>query len=158
MSQISKQLTDGEIITAFEAAGVEFMTVYNLNENANVCLTAGSQKASKIITAARSLLSQQVEAAQWVSVKDRLPENDGAVLAYDAWDGSDGEVSAFLFVGGKFYNDDPEGWKAQGLMPCDEGEVPISIGTITHWMPLPAAPDSALSSPAQAEQKGNVNE
>lgn len=78
----------------------------------------------------------------WISVKDRLPEKDGLVLAYDAWDGPHvpGDVGTYLFIGGKFYLDDPDGWAAMGLTDHDDDDELMPRDRVTHWMPLPAAP------------------
>lgn len=153
---MDKQLTDEQIIEAFKAAGIEFMTVYNPNENADVCLTVGSQKASKIIAAARALLSQQVEAAnaaQWVSVKDRLP--DCTIECTSSWT----EVSKTVQLFGKCV----DGHNGQGFghlqddgkWICYGGEYDfMDVVEVTHWKRL-STPDSALSSPAE-QKEGNV--
>ena len=57
----------------------------------------------------------QAAAPQWISVKDRLPEDGVKVLVV-----SDGETGASWHEAGEF------GWAIGG--------------TVTHWAPLPAAP------------------
>jgi hypothetical protein len=56
------------------------------------------------------------DAAGWISVKDRLPDDDTQVLAVDRY----GDQEVVLFVDGYFQ--------------------PDYIGEVTHWMPLPKPP------------------
>lgn len=76
---------------------------------------------------------------EWISVKDRLPENDEDVLVYH-WDDrhicvgcfDESRVSFYIESDGtKFYTDC--GW---------ETDIPwAQKGQVTHWMPLPEAPE-----------------
>ncbi len=57
------------------------------------------------------------DATEWISVKDRLPENSGNYLV---WCGYYSEIA--------FYMDWCHKWKLDNLNPP------------THWMPLPKSP------------------
>ncbi len=59
---------------------------------------------------------------KWISVKDRLPENNVEVLTYGK---SDIEIENFLNSVFYFHDDG-----------CDFPDM-----TITHWMPLPKPPE-----------------
>ena len=57
----------------------------------------------------------------WISVKDRLPSEDGEYLTYNADDiGSDNFYYCDDFANGRWVTD--------------------LNGTISHWMPLPSPP------------------
>ena len=60
--------------------------------------------------------------AEWISVKDRLPENGVKVLVYSAENKNDYEIGA--------YSDTYRGFFVRTF--CYEN--------ITHWMPLPRTP------------------
>lgn len=63
----------------------------------------------------------------WVSVKDRLPENNDAVLFY--------VKNGIGFLVGYFEN---EHWvETFGRLYCER----IEDGTVTHWMPIPNPPE-----------------
>lgn len=75
---------------------------------------------------------------EWVSVKDKLPENDEDVLVYHLEDDhitvgyfESENVSYYIQSdGSKFYT--YSGW---------ETEIPwAQKGEVTHWMPLPDKP------------------
>ena len=92
-------------------------------------------------TAARYLIANGVTVQEWISVKDRLPEKDGAYLVTTnsfgdrqsvklRWFAKDGEnVDAYDLAGQK------DVWY---LYDIECGYV--SIKTVTHWMPLPQPP------------------
>ena len=98
----------------------------------------GSNTSEEI---AENLLENGVTAQEWISVKDRLPEKDGAYLTvinlfgyrssinvhYFAKDGE--AVDEYNLAGEKdvWYFYDSE----YGYVPTD---------SITHWMPLPQPP------------------
>jgi len=72
--------------------------------------------------------------SEWISVKDRLPENNDDVLV------TDGEDCAVLF----FHKNDNK-WKyGYGLLEAYnyDGGACIEAETqgMTHWMPLPEPP------------------
>lgn len=61
---------------------------------------------------------------KWISVKERLPENELAVIAYSKEDGH----AWYAFRRGGLW------WR-----PGDRISVKV-YGTVTHWMPLPEPP------------------
>ena len=87
------------------------------------------------------LLASGVTVQKWISVKDRLPEKDGAYLVTTnsfgdrqsvklRWFAKDGEnIDAYDLAGQK------DVWY---LYDIECGYV--SIKTVTHWMPLPQPP------------------
>ena len=87
------------------------------------------------------LLAHGVTVQEWISVKDRLPEKDGAYLVTTnsfgdrqsvkfRWFAKDGEnVDAYDLAGQK------DVWY---LYDIECGYV--SINSVTHWMPLPLPP------------------
>ena len=78
----------------------------------------------------------QAAAPQWISVKERLPEQDVAVLAY-------GQVlndSPDILGVRRRYNGDQE-WKH--TWESEDGFI-YREDDVSHWMPLPAAPKEGL--------------
>ena len=71
-------------------------------------------------------------AQQWISVKDRLPEQDVAVLTYGQVLNNPPEVLGVR----RRYNGDQE-WKH--TWESEDGFI-YRENDITHWMPLPTAP------------------
>lgn len=61
---------------------------------------------------------------EWVSVEDRLPENNNNVLIYANKTGEKIEVA--------FYDDEDKEWA---------GLNSFWLPYITHWMPLPSPPN-----------------
>ena len=59
--------------------------------------------------------------SQWISVKDRLPENDVEVMLYD--------TDCGVVLG--WYDDEIEDFATEFISPLD---------AVTHWMPLPEPP------------------
>lgn len=69
---------------------------------------------------------------EWISVSDRLPEDDEPVLIYYGFPGYN------MIIGLAWYNaNDPDGVYTWCWEWDDE---PITEQTVTHWMPLPDAP------------------
>ena len=64
------------------------------------------------------LISHGVTVQEWISVKERLPEDASTVLAIDI----DGTISSAYYVGR---------WHSGGDLDED---------AVTYWMPLPTAP------------------
>jgi hypothetical protein len=62
----------------------------------------------------------------WISVKDRLPEQDMQILA---WSGGLGDIPPFCTGGYELWN-----WSIK-FSPND-----CRLTGITHWMPLPEPP------------------
>ena len=58
---------------------------------------------------------------KWISVKDRLPDNDVPVMIYNY------DVNIGVYYKNKFH-------------AFDENGYPFEINYVTHWMPLPEPP------------------
>jgi hypothetical protein len=70
---------------------------------------------------------------EWISVKDRLPDNDTSVLA--VWyDGEKIRVSELFF-----FDDSDPGETPRPRWAWELQRVPYS--DVTHWMPLPEPPE-----------------
>jgi hypothetical protein len=80
---------------------------------------------------AESLISNGVTVQEWISVKDRLPNPDEAVLV----------LAEYLYIKTNYY----EVWS---LFKCQSGEIiwvdksgeGHNLTEVTHWMPLPEPP------------------
>jgi hypothetical protein len=72
------------------------------------------------------LAGYQAAAPQWISVKDRLPEDNGPILM---WSGRLEHVPTCAAAGYELWN-----WSTE-YSPHD-----FRLHEITHWMPLPKAP------------------
>lgn len=69
--------------------------------------------------------------SEWISVEDRLPENDAMVIGYTPCDG-------FMFVG--YYHEEPKyDWKVWRIVTAMRS-TKIMTKKVTHWMPLQPAP------------------
>ena len=77
---------------------------------------------------------KQLEAAQpkWISVEDRLPEDNLNVLVYAIGD-NENSVIAMTGYTHKMYGYNIEGWRSPWQYFFYEYKI-------THWMPLPEAP------------------
>lgn len=79
---------------------------------------------------ANFLLEDGYRKQEWISVKDKLPENQKDVLCYYGFDNGDGDLG-MMFIGTLCYfcfDKNPHWQHAKiGLV-------------VTHWMPLPEAP------------------
>lgn len=64
---------------------------------------------------------------QWISVKDRLPDHDGQVLAYMEVDGMQGITTV------NYYKDEDH-WEIENCFYDNCVDIP------THWIPLPDKP------------------
>ena len=91
-------------------------------------------------------LEAQLAAAQWISVEDRLPDDNELVLVYTP--GDDGGTE-FDFIEGGVWSDHEDSYQhfldIGGSSGCgDDVSVtgPSQEAPYTHWMPLPEGPDS----------------
>jgi hypothetical protein len=73
------------------------------------------------------LAGYQAAASQWISVKDRLPTQNGPILM---WSGRLEDVSTCVAAGYELWN-----WSTE-YSPHD-----YRLFEITHWMPLPKPPE-----------------
>ena len=90
--------------------------VHNARMNA---LWHNAQKPDEYIT--DMLMEDGVTVQEWISVKDRLPENDTYVNV-----ATDGVVAQAYWHNDRFY-----AFTAIGV---------ATVGGVTHWMPLPQPP------------------
>ena len=99
------------------------------------------QKIEGLADDVMDIIANGVTVQEWVSVDDRLPENDGSYLVTMnsfggrkyigvRWFAKDGEaVNEYELAGQEnvwYYHDSEWGY--------------ISIDSVTHWMPLPQLP------------------
>ncbi len=72
---------------------------------------------------------------EWISVKDRLPENFKDVLIYDTYDGYIVAAYQVICENGRWYMSIAlnEGWLINNCCEPD-------LKNVTHWMPLPQEP------------------
>ena len=70
------------------------------------------------------LIAHGVTVQKWISVKDRLPEDDSDVLAYSR-NGEEGRIYPANYAKGVWFD-------------CIFNTP--ATGTTTHWMPLPEPP------------------
>ena len=70
-------------------------------------------------------MNREVKGMNWISVKDRLPENtDEVLVCFIGWD--DLQFQSVMYLeNGDWYNEHGD--------PCY---------TVTHWMPLPEPPNN----------------
>jgi hypothetical protein len=73
------------------------------------------------------LSGYQASAPQWISVKDRLPKEDGPILA---WSGRLEDVPTCAAAGYELWN-----WNTE-YSPHD-----YRLFELSHWMPLPKPPE-----------------
>ena len=77
------------------------------------------------------LMANGVTVQEWISVDDRLPENDVMVIGYTPCDG-------FMFVG--YYHEEPKyDWKVWRIVTAMRS-TNVMTKKVTHWMPLPQPP------------------
>ena len=77
------------------------------------------------------LVANGVTVQEWISVEDRLPENDVMVIGFTPCDG-------FMFVG--YYHEEPKyDWKAWMIITAMRS-TKVMKKKVTHWLPLPQPP------------------
>lgn len=77
------------------------------------------------------LIADGVTVQEWISVDDRLPENDVMVIGYTPCDG-------FMFVG--YYHEEPKcDWKVWRIITAMRS-TKVMKKKVTHWLPLPKPP------------------
>lgn len=77
------------------------------------------------------MIENGVTAQEWISVDERLPENDVMVIGYTPCDG-------FMFVG--YYNEEPKyDWKVWRIVTAMRS-TKVMKKKVTHWLPLPQPP------------------
>ena len=80
---------------------------------------------------ADTLLDNGVTVQEWISVEDRLPENDVMVIGFTPCDG-------FMFVG--YYHEEPKyDWKSWMIITAMRS-TKVMKKKVTHWLPLPQPP------------------
>lgn len=68
---------------------------------------------------------------EWISVDERLPENDVMVIGFTPCDG-------FMFVG--YYHEEPKyDWKVWRIVTAMRS-TKVMKKKVTYWMPLPQPP------------------
>lgn len=158
-------MTDKEIVQALRCCAEGECKDCAMHEDKQRCQENLLDKAAEAIerlTAENAALREKVP--QWISVEDRLPEpetdvlivcnrngyvfvtpaiyEDGKMLTQEsAWNWSD------IYGYGLYSEEDddyyiPEGWwENRQFNPDDVYNNPVDC-TVTHWMPLPGAPDA----------------
>ena len=94
----------------------------------NLCIAENNQPCFECN---RFIDANGVTVQEWISVDDRLPENDVMVIGYTPCDG-------FMFVG--YYHEEPKyDWKVWRIVTAMRS-TKVMTKKVTHWMPLPQPP------------------
>ena len=89
------------------------------------------QKIEGLADDVMDIIAHDVTVQEWISVEDRLPENDVMVIGFTPCDG-------FMFVG--YYHEEPKyDWKAWMIITAMRS-TKVMKKKVTHWMPLPEPP------------------
>lgn len=109
-----------------------------VNEGIDRCsrtLTLGERIAGRLI-------ESDVTVQKWISVDERLPEEDGTYLVTINYFGTYQNVTIRLFAKDSKTIDDECKWSGQKNMWYfyDGGYGYVSTDYVTHWMPLPQPP------------------
>ena len=113
LSYVERLVITRGYIDGYEAAKDTYKDAINTYEDVAKQML---KEAVRIMSPKDQLADADKVMPQWISVKDRLPENGVEVLVV-----SDGETGASWHEAGEF------GWAIGG--------------TVTHWMPLPEPPE-----------------
>ena len=98
----------------------------------NECKDCGANGSCYYHRAANRIIAHGVTVQEWISVDDRLPENDVMVIGYTPCDG-------FMFVG--YYHEEQKyDWKVWRIVTAMRS-TKVMTKKVTHWMPLPPAPE-----------------
>ena len=85
------------------------------------------------------------ERTRWIPVSERLPENSGTYLVYlgmpDKLIFGNGVHTAWYYGGSRTFSFSLNTAKLCGL----DSSAEIRSTSVTHWMPLPSAPDSEVA-------------
>lgn len=118
-------------LRAWENAGESNCRVFGQAADAIEALTKGYRQLQSI----RHEQINIMPLSSWISVNDRLPEYGELVLGYTPCDG-------YMFVGKcytyKFGNETDTIWQIITAMRSTR----TMKKKVTHWMPLPTAPES----------------
>ena len=98
----------------------------------NLCDDCGREPVGcAVVAIADHLIAHGVMVQEWISVDERLPENDVMVIGYTPCDG-------FMFVG--YYHEEPKyDWKVWRIVTAMRS-TKVMKKKVTHWMPLPQPP------------------
>lgn len=120
--------------------------------------------------------AQAAQPDPWISVKDAMPKSGVIVLAYyinshnhsrrirAKWTAAKTEEANAEFYWGEYDEETDTYWTPEGWYECidnwDEfSSIMVSEGEITHWMPLPLAPDDPnYTAPPSREWQSLTNE
>ena len=106
--------------------------IYSEFECSDECpYAADAPNCSKQMLA--DVCAQFAKVPKWISVEERLPENDRMVIGFTPCDG-------FMFVG--FYHEEKTAgyeWKKWKIITAMRSTKDV-VKKVTHWMPLPPSP------------------
>ena len=94
-----------------------------------------------------SIVNERKDSADWISVEDRLPDDDETVLIFD---GNNVYVGGYGYVLSRRKKD-----KKKWYMHNQDWDGMSAESKVTHWMPLPAPPGSQ---PQQKEDEESEKE
>lgn len=93
--------------------------------NIKATLTEQQQQRTQLKTkhTGRAIQKEAARMAEWISVRERLPNNFSQVIGYMAWGG----MSVVQYESERFFS--------QGAF------APLPKEAVTYWMPLPEPPE-----------------
>ena len=87
------------------------------------------------------LIAHGVTVQEWISVKDRLPEKDGAYLVIINYFGNHQSINVRSFAkAGETVNEYDLAGEKNVWYRYDSEYGYVSTDSVTHWMPLPEMP------------------